>query len=192
MNTYIIQDGELYHHGVKGMKWGVRKYQNYDGSYTKAGMKRFNESLDKYEKADQHYKNTKAAYKAAKKSGVNTDSAKAEFKNAKLDRKTTKKKLEKDYKHLKQDKLADQGKELYAKGKTITGNAHVTGILSTIGSVSLGIAINNSQAGVGNQTVNKVLAIGGLGAMAAGVIKGVVDYSQNKKLRAYYTHTSKY
>lgn len=31
---------ELYHHGVKGMKWGVRRYQNEDGSLTAAGKKR--------------------------------------------------------------------------------------------------------------------------------------------------------
>lgn len=27
----------LMHYGVKGMKWGVRRYQNYDGSYTRKG-----------------------------------------------------------------------------------------------------------------------------------------------------------
>ena len=31
---------ELYHHGTKGMKWGVRRYQNKDGSLTAAGKKR--------------------------------------------------------------------------------------------------------------------------------------------------------
>lgn len=31
---------ELYHHGIKGMKWGVRRYQNKDGSLTPAGKKR--------------------------------------------------------------------------------------------------------------------------------------------------------
>lgn len=31
---------ELYHHGIKGMKWGVRRYQNKDGSLTEEGKVR--------------------------------------------------------------------------------------------------------------------------------------------------------
>lgn len=30
----------LFHYGIPGMKWGVRRYQNKDGSYTSAGKKR--------------------------------------------------------------------------------------------------------------------------------------------------------
>ena len=48
-------DYELYHHGIKGMKWGVRRFRNEDGSLTDAGKKRYArdadqamKSLDKY------------------------------------------------------------------------------------------------------------------------------------------------
>lgn len=32
---------ELYHHGIKGQRWGVRRYQNEDGSLTTAGKLRY-------------------------------------------------------------------------------------------------------------------------------------------------------
>lgn len=44
---------ELYHAGIKGQKWGVRRYQNPDGSLTPAGKRRYNKSVRKAEKADQ-------------------------------------------------------------------------------------------------------------------------------------------
>lgn len=36
---------EIYHHGIKGMKWGVRRYQNKDGSLTPAGKKRYDRDI---------------------------------------------------------------------------------------------------------------------------------------------------
>lgn len=47
-------DDELMHYGIKGMKWGVRRYQRKDGSLTSAGKNRYNENYtEKQRKQDR-------------------------------------------------------------------------------------------------------------------------------------------
>lgn len=67
MSEYMIVGGQLYHHGIKGQKWGVRRYQNKDGTRTPAGKKRYADAdgLTTWDKEKQLKKTYKAEKKAA-------------------------------------------------------------------------------------------------------------------------------
>lgn len=56
-NYILTPDGELYHYGVKNMKWGIRRYQNKDGSLTPAGKKRYAQQEAKLKEREQVIKN---------------------------------------------------------------------------------------------------------------------------------------
>lgn len=58
---------ELMHYGVLGMKWGVRRYQNKDGSLTDAGKKRIKESGEFGHIQKRGYKHRKEVYDAIEK-----------------------------------------------------------------------------------------------------------------------------
>lgn len=49
------ETGELYHYGIKGQRWGVRRYQNENGTYTPEGKERRH--------TKEGYKNLKRQYR---------------------------------------------------------------------------------------------------------------------------------
>lgn len=56
----FISEDELCHYGIKGQKWGVRRYQNPDGSLTPAGKKKYSKEL--YKKIEYSGKHGKTWY----------------------------------------------------------------------------------------------------------------------------------
>ena len=52
-----MDEKELLHWGIKGMKWGVRRYQNKDGTLTPAGKKRYNAEMERLKNEEKILKN---------------------------------------------------------------------------------------------------------------------------------------
>ena len=72
-NGNFISEDELYHWGTKGMKWGVRRYQNADGSLTAAGRRRYtNPDGSLNDKGKKYYAKERARLIAERKVIKNT------------------------------------------------------------------------------------------------------------------------
>lgn len=50
MYGYLARTTVIAHHGIKGMKWGIRRFENPDGTLTEAGKKRYYDSNGKVKK----------------------------------------------------------------------------------------------------------------------------------------------
>lgn len=69
-NTYIL------HAGIKGMRWGVRRYQNEDGSLTEAGRKRYGSNgIESAQKTKDAMPDMTERFKTKFKQKVNKETA---------------------------------------------------------------------------------------------------------------------
>ena len=178
----MVRDEELYHWGIKGMKWGVRRFQNPDGSLTPAGKKRYSAEGGEGEEKPNY------APKAPKKSA-------GDYTDDELRAQINRMQMEKQYRDLagqtnvreddpnKELKLQRERLQLQRDVKNLkkeinSGQTFVGGVLSDAGKKALTTMATGAMLYMGRQTVKTLFNNPDL---ANAVGKGSLDKEEKKK-----------
>lgn len=99
-----MQKDHLYHSGIKGMRWGIRRFQNEDGSLTEEGKARYGKRSEKRPKPESAtWKSKDARY----------------LSDAELNRRNSRLQREEQYRRMTQSKMSKAGKWIAATAGTI-------------------------------------------------------------------------
>lgn len=178
----MVRDEELYHWGIKGMKWGVRRFQNPDGSLTPAGKKRYGAEDGEGEEKPNY------APKAPKKSA-------SDYTDDELRTQINRMQMEKQYRDLagqtnvreddpnKELKLQRERLQLQRDVKNLkkeinSGQTFVGSVLSDAGKKALTTMATGAMLYMGRQTVKTLFNNPDL---ANAVGKGSLDKEEKKK-----------
>lgn len=157
-----MDNNELRHWGVRGMKWGVRRYQNKDGSLTNAGQKRY--ERDQKENAGKKKGNRVGAADSNRWVKEDLDRTKKltdassnmtkELKKINENSIKSKPKIKMDLSNMSDKEMRDkinraflekQYNDMFAPQKTSKGREYVTRALETAGSV---LTVTSSALGI--------------------------------------------
>ena len=145
----IPYSAELYHHGIKGQKWGIRRYQNPDGSLTPEGKAKYgtvenfqSEMARKKERREQTISNVKQKYNRF------------------------------------QERSLERGKKLSEAGykkRSNLGNAIVMSFTNTFASTAVSSVLSMSGHAKSAKVVKALGSLNNLGIMV-GTAKNIYDY----------------
>lgn len=141
-----MENNTLTHHGIKGMKWGIRRFQNKDGSLTPAGKKRQRgeDSTDK--ESDAKTTSSKATKKSIKE--MSSDELKERI--ARLE-------LEKKVKDLNKDVNSSRGKDFALRVLEKIGENTLTNLGTQVANKALGEAINKAFGVKSDDTIKRIV-----------------------------------
>ena len=189
---------ELYHYGILGQKWGIRRYQNPDGTLTPAGKARYGTEIERMAAKDaQRVSDARASY--GEGAGVRRRLLSKEI-NKKLENKAYRKAYEEAEKHVDTSKSLKRAEKLHKKSGTFvkgrsladSGYKHSKNALKTAGSVALTALVGAAQYSYFRKNGNKFVAdilLAGYGAVALGTI---AKSSRNAYSYQYYEKNKKF
>ena len=157
-NVRRLRDDELAHHGIKGQRWGIRRYQNEDGSLTSAGRERYNK-----------LQNRELGILEKRKAKLSTryDKAKEKGNTEKMNKiKSAKELIDEEIEVVKNYKLSDFNRERADIGKRITKSILAT----SLSSVTLAAAAGTGIGLIGGATGASTVAVTNVAAKAGSVI----------------------
>lgn len=173
---YICTEDELYHYGIRGQKWGVRRFQNPDGTLTTEGKARYSTDKEMKSAVRKEVKSdNKRAYELGKKATVDSHAAyiasrKALKAQVKYDKKPKNRKLDKlEAKQRTAERLKEQ-----AKKSRKTAEEHIRELMSKYGDEAVKGLVYDSKGRVSEHVNNGKDWLESAGLSAMGTAIGMI------------------